>query len=107
MLPGWFSVIFLVALLALVPLAIKWLQRRLVGNIAPGSVVTSKVVSAVAVGPHQQVVTVEVGSPESRVRLVLGVTAQSVTCLHQSALPLNALDTLPVNHGVRTDAAQE
>lgn len=88
--PGWFSIIFLLVLLALVPFGIKWLQRRLVGSVAPGSVVLSKVVSAVAVGPHQQVVTVEVGSPDSRVRLVLGVTAQSVTCLYQTALPLNA-----------------
>ncbi|PIQ51203.1 MAG: hypothetical protein COW02_16305 [Comamonadaceae bacterium CG12_big_fil_rev_8_21_14_0_65_59_15] len=95
---GWLSIAFLVALLASVPLGIKWLQRRLVGSISPGSVVSSKVVSAVAVGPHQQVVTVEVGSPESRVRLVLGVTAQSVALLHQTALPLKAPDVVPAKH---------
>jgi len=95
---GWLSIVFLVALLALVPLGIKWLQRRLAASIAPGSVVSSKVVSAVAVGPHQQVVTVEVGFPESRVRLVLGVTAQSVTLLHQTALPLNTPDVVPAKY---------
>jgi len=90
---GWLSLFFLVLLLALVPLGVKWLQRRVVGG-APGSSVQSRVVSAVAVGPRQHVVTVEVGSGDERLRLVLGVTAQSITCLHQmslSASPLNAL----------------
>ncbi|MDD5030265.1 MAG: flagellar biosynthetic protein FliO [Rhodoferax sp.] len=88
--PGWVSIIFLVLLLALVPFAVKWLQRRLAAGVSPGSVVASRVVSALAVGPHQHVVTVEVGAPEERVRLVLGVTAQSITCLHQSNLPTPA-----------------
>ena len=42
----------------------------------------SKVLSAIAVGPHQRVVTVEVGPEHSRTVLVLGVTAQQVSCLH-------------------------
>lgn len=92
--PGWVSIIFLVLLLALVPLAVKWLQRRLGAGVLPGSVLASRVVSALAVGPHQQVVTVEVGPPEERVRLVLGVTAQSITCLHQSVVSPPA-GTLP------------
>jgi len=84
--PGWLSLIFLVVLLGLIPLGVKWLQRRMVGGVLGGHAQVSKVVAAVAVGPHQHVVTVEVGPPEERVRLVLGVTAQSITCLHQSAV---------------------
>lgn len=85
----------LVALLALLPFGVKWLQRRMVGDSAPGSAVQSKVISAVAVGPRLHVVTVEVGSTQERVRLVLGVTAQSITCLHQMTLPPSASDLSP------------
>ncbi len=84
--PGWLSLIFLVVLLALIPLGVKWLQRRLAAVPWGGTTQVSKVVSAVAVGPHQQVVTVEVGPAHARVQLVLGVTAQSITCLHQSSV---------------------
>jgi len=42
------------------------------------------VLSAVAVGPHQRVVTLEVGPAHDRVCLVLGVTAQSISCLHST-----------------------
>ena len=50
-----------------------------------GGAVSSKVISAVAVGPHQRVVTVEVGPEDARVWLTLGVTAQNITCLHTAA----------------------
>lgn len=79
------SVGFFVLLLALVPLALKWVQRRTAtGAAALGG--ASRVVSAVAVGPHQRVVTVEVGPESARVWLTLGVTAQAITCLHSAAL---------------------
>jgi flagellar protein FliO/FliZ len=70
-----------VVLLALVPVAIKWSQRRSVGG-ASGMASSLRVVSAVAVGQHQRVVTVEAGPENARIWLVLGVTAQSITCLH-------------------------
>ncbi len=70
-----------VLLLAMVPMGIKWLQARS-GSVGPSLGAGSKVVSAVAVGPQQRVVTVEVGPAHARVCLVLGVTAQSVACLH-------------------------
>lgn len=102
---GWLSLIFLVVLLALIPLGVKWLQRRMVGGAMAGSSMVSKVVSAVAVGPHQNVVTVEVGPPGDRIRLVLGVTAQSITCLHQSNVPAPASDGLPASANVTTGAS--
>lgn len=81
----WISVVIFVVLLALVPLGLKWVQRRIgVGLQSPA--VTSKIVSAVGVGPHQRVVTVEVGPEGSRVWLTLGVTAQHITCLHTFAI---------------------
>ncbi len=76
---------FFVLLLALVPVGLKWVQRRVAGGstaIGP----TSRVISAVAVGPHQRVVTVEVGPEGSRTWLTLGVTAQTITCLHSAVV---------------------
>ena len=78
------TVVAFVLLLAMVPAAIKWLQARSAGSLAASGSGT-RLVSAVAVGPHQRVVTVEVGPSDARTWLVLGVTAQSISCLHQIA----------------------
>lgn len=83
---AWVSIILVVLILGMVPLGLKWLQRR-VGAGAVGTQTESRVVSAVAVGPHQRVVTVEVGPQGARVWLTLGVTAQSIHCLHTVAAP--------------------
>lgn len=70
-----------VLLLALVPFGIKWVQNRASGgSMANG--VNGRVISALAVGPQQRVVTVEVGPPDARTCLVLGVTQQSIACLY-------------------------
>ena len=96
------SVGLFVVLLALVPVGIKWVQRRATGG---GSSVAAaaRVISAVAVGPHQRVVTVEVGPEGARTWLTLGVTAQTITCLHSAAVdakkeadPPLAMQTSPV-----------
>ena len=78
-------VAIMVVLLAMLPAAVKWLQAR-ANSRAPGQAMTTRLVSAVAVGPHQRVVTVEVGPPAARTMLILGVTQQSVSCLHSVAL---------------------
>ncbi len=79
------SVGLFVVLLALLPAGLKWVQRRSAGG-ASASASASRVISAVAVGPHQRVVTVEVGPEGARTWLTLGVTAQAITCLHSAAL---------------------
>lgn len=86
---GWVSVVLFVVLLALLPVALKWVQRRAGGGVL-GSAVATRIVSAVGVGPHQRVVTVEVGPEGGRVWLTLGVTAQNITCLHTAAAPGDA-----------------
>lgn len=83
------SVGLFVVLLALVPVGLKWVQRRVVAGGA-GTVAVSRVVSAVAVGPHQRVVTVEVGPEGARVWLTLGVTTQTITCLHSAAVEMKS-----------------
>lgn len=77
------TVVLFITLMAMAPWALKRLQHKrglLAGLGAP--VQGSKLLSTVAIGPQQRVVTVEVGPPEARTQLVLGVTAQSITCLH-------------------------
>ncbi len=78
------SVGLFVVLLALVPVGLKWVQRRSAGG-AVGMASASRIISAIAVGPHQRVVTVEVGPPGARTWLTLGVTVQTITCLHSAA----------------------
>jgi flagellar protein FliO/FliZ len=69
------------AVLACLPFALKWLKLRMLANTGKGAE-HSKFVSAVAVGPHQSVVTIEAGPEGARVWLTLGVTPQSISCLH-------------------------
>lgn len=78
-------VVLFVGAMALLP----WLVRRVQQRQASGGVTSggaARVVSAVAVGPQQRVVTVEVGPEHARTWLVLGVTAQNVSCLHTQPL---------------------
>ncbi|TXT38890.1 MAG: hypothetical protein FD135_2550 [Comamonadaceae bacterium] len=84
---AWLSVLLFVVLLALMPVGLKWLQRRSVGGFMGGMSTESRIVSAVGLGPHQKVVTVEIGPEDARVWLTLGVTAQNITCLHTSEVP--------------------
>lgn len=76
----------LVLLLALLPWGLRWLQQR-TGLGRREGWVSSDLISSVAVGPQQRVVTVEVGPAHARTWLVLGVTAQQVSCLHTIAMP--------------------
>ena len=88
------TVVLFVALMLMLPLLLRWLQKQRNGVLAstalPGG---SRLMSAVAVGPQQRVVTVEVGPQDARTWLVLGVTGQSITCLH----------ALPADRAVRHD----
>lgn len=82
------TIIVFVALILMLPVFIKRFQQRkgVLGGSALGP--ASKVVSAMAVGPQQRVLTVEVGPENARTWLVLGVTGQTITCLHTlPALP--------------------
>ena len=74
-------VVLFVGAMACLPWLVKRLQQRHgVGAAVAGT--ASRVLSTVAVGPQQRVVTVEVGPENARTWLVLGVTAQQVSCLH-------------------------
>ncbi len=82
------SVVAFVLLLAMAPWAVRALKQR-AGGLGAATVAGAapRVVSALAVGPQQRVVTVEVGPESARVWLVLGVTTQTITNLHSTAAP--------------------
>jgi len=88
------AVLAFVAVIAALPWLVRRMQQR--QAIARGSDVSTRVLSAVAVGAHQRVVTVEVGEGAHKTRLVLGVTAQQINCLHvlgsQAPTPAAAAD---------------
>jgi flagellar protein FliO/FliZ len=79
------TIVLFVALLCAMPFALRKLQQRRLGAGGSIGLEASKLLSSVAVGPQQRVVTVEVGPQGARTWLVLGVTGQSINCLH--ALP--------------------
>jgi flagellar protein FliO/FliZ len=76
-----FPLIILIALIAAAPwLARQMRQRFLVkGQAEPDAV---RLISVLAVGPQQRIATVEIGSRYGGAVLVLGVTGQSINCLH-------------------------
>ena len=75
------AVVLFVGAVAMLPWLVRYLQqRRVVAQAGLG--MAARVLSAVAVGPHQRVVTVQVQHEGAQAVLVLGVTAQQVQCLH-------------------------
>jgi flagellar protein FliO/FliZ len=81
-------VVLFVVVLACIPWALKWFkQRGSFGHQENGD--QARLISVLALGPNQRVVTVEVGQKSARQRLTLGVSSQSITCLHTE--PVNAV----------------
>ena len=93
---GLTSLLWFVAILALIPVALWLLKRTPMGGAAGGGVLKS--IAALPLSPNQRIVTIEVGQGESRRWLVLGVTPQSITTLHamepQVAVPAAPLGAL-------------
>ena len=77
------SLLWFVAIIALIPLALWLLKRTPLGGSNAGGVM--RTVAALSLSPSQRVVTIEVGSGDDRRWLVLGVTAQTITTLHTMA----------------------
>jgi flagellar protein FliO/FliZ len=84
---GLSSLLWFIAILALIPIALWLFKRspagaRFGGGAGQGAMRT---VSSLSLSPNQRVVTVEVGQGEERRWLVLGVTAASINTLHSMA----------------------
>ena len=83
--------LILVALFVTAMACLPWLVRRLqqknllprgMGMARGAAPLPQQVLGSLAIGPQQRVVTVQVGEGDEAVRLVLGVTAQQIQCLH-------------------------
>lgn len=94
-------VLFVVAI-SFLPWLVRRLQLRQAG--LGGSSAGSRVLTQVAVGPQQRVVTVEVQHEGQRAVLVLGVTAQQIQCLH--VLPAGGAALVPASFATEMAAAQ-
>ncbi len=90
------SILWFLAIVALIPLTLWFLKRSGLANGAVGSLGAAvqapvRPVAQYNIGPGQRVVTVEVGSGDDKKWLVLGVTAQQINMLHTMA-PQSAQD---------------
>ena len=100
---GLTSLLWFVAILALIPVALWLLKRTPMGGGSGGGVLKS--VAALPLSPSQRIVTIEVGQGESRRWLVLGVTPQSITTLHAmepQSTTSPAAPGAPMDAGLRT-----
>jgi flagellar protein FliO/FliZ len=80
---GLNSLLWFIAIIAMIPCALWLLKRVAVGGGAGVGAMRS--VAALPLSSSQRIVTVEVGQGEERRWLVLGVTPQSITTLHTMA----------------------
>jgi flagellar protein FliO/FliZ len=94
---GLTSLLWFIAIIALIPVALWLLKRTPMGGAASSGPL--RTVAALPLSTSQRIVTVEVGQGEARRWLVLGVTAQSITTLHtmdpQADAPAGAAPPAP------------
>ena len=91
----WSSLLWFIAVIALIPVAL-WLLKRspLVGGglVRPGA---PRAVAVMPLSAQQKLVTVEVGQGDDRLWLVLGVSAQGIRTLHTMVPQGDAPDAPP------------
>ena len=87
----------LLALVLMLPWAASWVRRRGWVGLKQGGQ-PLQVVSVVAVGPQQKVVTVELDLGTTKKWLVLGVTPQSVNRLDTFEKPTDLAPLVPAAH---------
>ena len=80
---GLSSLLWFIAIIALIPATLWFLKRTPLGGGGGAGVLKS--IASLPLSTSQRIVTVEVGSGEERRWLVLGVTPASITTLHTMA----------------------
>jgi len=76
--------VWFLAILCLIPLALWLLKRTPLGGGTHTQGIM-RVVAQLPISPNQRLLTVEVGQGEQRRWLVLGVTGQQISALHEMA----------------------
>jgi flagellar protein FliO/FliZ len=94
---GVVSLLWFVAILALIPLVLWMLKRTPIGGAAAHGVM--RTVAMLPLSANQKLLTVEVGSGDERRWLVLGVTGQQITTLHTMAPQADAPGAQPPSFG--------
>ena len=94
MTPTWTALLWFVAIVAMIPLALWVLKRTPMGGAQsrPG---TPRTVAVMPLSAQQRLVTVEVGQGEERLWLVLGVTPHGIRTLHTMAPQTPAAQATP------------
>ena len=77
---GLSSLLWFIAILALIPATLWFLKRTPLGGAGGSGVMKS--IASLPLSTSQRIVTVEVGQGDERRWLVLGVTPNSITPLH-------------------------
>ena len=90
---GITSLLWFIAILALIPAALWLLKRTPMGGAGSHGLMRS--IAVLPISQSQRIVTVEVGSGEGRRWLVLGVTPSAITTLHTMAPTTTAVDPAP------------
>jgi flagellar protein FliO/FliZ len=80
---GLSSLLWFIAIIALIPATLWFLKRSPLG--AGGGAGVMKSIASLPLSTSQRIVTVEVGTGDERRWLVLGVTPSSITTLHSMA----------------------
>ena len=92
------SVLWFLAILAMIPLALWLLKRTPAVRGAGAASGVMRHVATLPLAPNQRLVTVEVGAGEDRKWLVLGVTPAGITTLH--TMPPQADVPAPPQHAL-------
>lgn len=79
---GLSSLLWFIAILALIPASLWFLKRTPLGGGGAG---VMKSIASLPLSTSQRIVTIEVGSGDERRWLVLGITPSSITTLHSMA----------------------
>jgi flagellar protein FliO/FliZ len=82
--------LWFVAIVAMIPLALWLLKRSPMGAAMGAAGAPAKVVASLPLGPNQRVLTLEVGQGEERRWLLVGVTPQSINALHTLTPPVES-----------------
>lgn len=87
---SWASAGLFLFVIVCIPFVLKVAQRRYGIGLPAHTQGQPRVVSTVSVGAGQRLVVVDVGPEDARERLTLGVTAQSIHCLHRYPVSVSA-----------------
>ena len=90
---GLSSLLWFIAILALIPATLWFLKRTPLGGAGGSGVMKS--IASLPLSTSQRIVTVEVGSGDGRRWLVLGVTPSAITTLHTMAPATPAVEASP------------